>query len=383
MISTRSKDCLFSAAAVAASLTLILLTAEIAIRLFVPVDRWQFRDATQDWMLDKRLGWVQKPGLDVTTLTEFGWTVRFQTNEDGLTPPTARREKNAGILRIIFFGDSTVVGRSVPQDKTVNAQLESFLREKGIPAEVFNAGVQGYSTDQVLLRMEELLPLYKPDIVIYGACDNDFGGNVSRVAYGQAKPMFRLKKDGSLEEISPDLQRGVKTFGGGLRKWLQYSALYRFFQPKLIILRARMGHWEERNLLGIAPEIYYRSESLDQIDWRIFSALVKKMKEVVEENHARFFFYSHPAIAEVWDPYIRDTEQRLKLKLGEYDRHALERRVEEVAKQTETEFIPLIDGFVARQSEGPFHLLSRDPHANPRGNELTAQALEKSVLQKS
>ena len=382
MISTRPKDCLFSAAAVAASLTLILLTAEIAIRLFVPADRWKFRDATQDWMLDKRLGWIQKPGLDVTSTTEFGWTVRFQTNEDGLTPPTARREKKAGILRIMFFGDSTVVGRSVPQDQTVNAQLESLLREKGIPAEVFNAGVQGYSTDQVLLRMEELPPLYKPDVVIYGACDNDFGGNVSRVAYGQAKPVFRLKANGDLEEIPPTLNPRVNSFGSGLGKWLQHSALYRFFQPQLIILRARMGRWEERNLLGIAPEIYYKPESLDQIDWHIFSALVRKMKEVAEENHARFLFYSHPAIAEVWDPYIRDTERRLRLKPGEYDRHALERRLEEVAKQTETKFIPLIDGFVARQSEGPFHLLPRDPHANPRGNKLTAQALGKSILQK-
>ena len=120
----------------------ILLMGELAIRFFVPADRWKFRDATADWVIDKRLGWVQKPGLDVTTVTEYGWTVRFQTNEDGLTPLSAQRAKKEGTLRIIIFGDSTVVGRTVPQDKTVSVQLESLLREKGLRAEVFNAGVQ-------------------------------------------------------------------------------------------------------------------------------------------------------------------------------------------------------------------------------------------------
>ena len=309
-------------------------------------------------------------------------TVRFRTNGDGLTPPTARRERKAETIRIMFVGDSTVVGRSVPQDKTVNAQLESFLQEKGVPAEVLNAGVQGYSTDQVLLRMEELLPFYRPDVVIYGACDNDFGGNVSRVAYGQAKPMFRLKENGELEEIQPHPQPGVRSFGGGLKKGLQYSALYRFLQPKLVILRARMGRWEERNLLGIAPEIYYKSEPLNRVDWALFSALIQEMKLTAKQNHAQFFFYSPPAIAEVWDPYIRDTEKRLRLQPGQYDRHALEQRLEGVAGQTGAKFIPLINYFIARQSEGPFHLLPRDPHSNPRGNELTARALGDRLLQK-
>lgn len=368
--------------ATALFLLLALLIGEVTIRISMPVDRWKFRDATEDWRIDKRLGWVQKPGLDVTTTTEFGWTVRFRTNRDGLTPPTARRERKAETIRIMFVGDSTVVGRSIPQDKTVNAQLESFLQEKGVPAEALNAGVQGYSTDQVLLRMEELLPLYRPDVVIYGACDNDFGGNVSRVAYGQAKPMFRLKENGELEEIQPDLQPGVRSFGGGLKKGLQYSALYRFLQPKLVVLRARMGRWEERNLLGIAPEIYYEPGSLDRINWRIFSALVKKMKQVSEEKHAQFFFYSNPAIAEIWDPYIRDTVKKQRLQPGQYDPYALERRFKEAAGQTGAEFIPLIDYFLTRQSEGPFHLLPRDPHSNPRGNELTARVLGSRILQK-
>lgn len=356
------------------------MTGELTVRLFVPSHRWGFRDATQDWMIDPRLGWVQKPGLDVTTVMDHGWVVRFRTNPDGLTPSTASRERKTGTLRVMFFGDSTVVGRTVPQDQTIHAYLEKFLRDKSVSAEVLNAGVQGYSTDQVLLRMEELLPLYQPDIVIYGACDNDFGGNVSRKAFGQAKPMFRLREDGALEEIPPDRQTAVHSFGSGLGKWLQHSALYRFFQPAIVTLRARAGRWEERNLLGIAPEIYYESGVLDRIDWRLFSLLIRVMKKTADQNHAKLFFYTHPALAEVWDPYIRNTEKRLRLRSGQYDRYALQKRFIKVGEETGTEFIPLIGSFVQRQSEGPFHLLPRDPHSNPRGYDLTAQVLGNRIL---
>ena len=104
---------------------LSLLVLEIGVRFIVPKISWQFRDFTNDWQLDKVLGWVQKPNLDVSERTDFGWIVRFQTNADGLTPATAQRTKSNNRMRIMIFGDSIVVGRSVPQDKTVSAQLSA------------------------------------------------------------------------------------------------------------------------------------------------------------------------------------------------------------------------------------------------------------------
>ena len=99
--------------------------------------------------------------------------------------------------------------------------------------EVINAGVQGYSTDQVYLRIQQLTQLYQPDAIIYGLCSNDFGGNVSEEAYGLPKPMFKVTPEGNLQEISPLLptDRKVKSFGSGPSKWLQSSAVYRVLLP--------------------------------------------------------------------------------------------------------------------------------------------------------
>lgn len=386
----RSKLLGFRLAAVILGLGVALFIMEISVRLFFPEYLWKYRDFRTDCQLEGRLGWVQKPNLNLTSRVAHGshsWIVRFRTNPDGLTPVTARRLKSPGLIRIMIFGDSTVVGRDVPQDRTINAQLEQQLRSKGFQVEVINAGVEAYSTDQVLLRIQQLAPLYHPDIVAYGLCFNDFGPNVLRETQGMSKPMFILREDknGSLEELQelpPDLKHSrLLDFSIGPRSRFRALALYRFLWPQLVTLRARFMGWEHRNLLGLAPEIYYRPEELERIDWKLFTALLKQMEMVSRENGSQFFFYSAPQLFEVWQPFIHDTERRRGLKPGQYDRQALEKRLLQVAKSHSIAFYPLIDYFMANQARGPFHLLPKDPHNNPAGYELMAEAIAQYLLE--
>lgn len=362
-------------AAVLVSTLLSLTVLEAGVRLLVDPALWRYHDASKDWRPDPELGWVPKGSLDVTTRSEQGWLVRFRTNPDGVTPAEARRERRPGVLRIMIFGDSTVVGRGVPQDRTIHAALERRLGR----VEVINAGVEGYSTDQTLLRMRRLVPLYRPDAVLYGACDNDFGGNVDGVAFGVPKPRFVVKA-GDLEYLPPEGDaRPIGEFVTGPRRRLQASALYRLVRPRITVLRARWGNWEERNLIGLAPDYYYDPARLAAVDWRLFTLLLREMDGTARRHGASFLFYSHPALAEVWDPFIRDTERRLSLPPGRYDRYALERRLREMAAATAVPYCPLIDAFLANRERGPFHLLPRDPHCNPAGYQVTAEALARCL----
>jgi lysophospholipase L1-like esterase len=356
---------------------LSLLVIEIGVRLIFPKISWQFRDFTSDWQLDKVLGWVQKPNLDVSERTDFGWIVRFQTNEDGLTPATAQRTKTNNRMRIMIFGDSIVVGRSVPQDKTISAQLEQLLQSKNINAEVINAGVQGYATDQTLLRMIQLLPLYKPDIAIYGLCQNDFWENQTSEAHGQAKPVYKILEHGEIEMVPPVLKDKIYSGGSGPRKWIQYSALYRYLQPGFFKLRMMLGRWNSQN--AVVPEgldeFYYNKESLKIINWQLFRYLLKQMEMVAKANGAQFIFYAHPALQEVWKPYIKNIEKILKLKPGQYDKYAIESQLTRIANEDNILFIPMINWFWKHESEGPFHLLPRDAHSNQNGYRLIAENL--------
>lgn len=357
-----------------------LAAIEAGVRVFAPPYLWQFRDATADWQLDSSAGWVQKGDLDVTTIEDDGKRLEFKTNADGLRPASATRRKNSNSTRIIIFGDSTVVGRSVAPDRTVDSFLSTKLKSLGQSVEVINAGVQGYSTDQVLIRIRQLVPLYSPDIVVYGFCSNDLGGISVRNAYGLAKPSFVFEGSG-LKEIKPDIrEKNIPTFDSGPRKWIQSLAIYRFLHPEIVSIRSRFGNWQERNLLGTAPEIYYRQDELEKADWKLFGALLAAMKETAAKGNARFFFYAHPDIAEVWDPYIKNSIQSLNLDPSQYDRYRLEKHLAKTAEENGVLFCPLVAYFLQNEQRGPFHLLPRDPHCNSTGYQVTSEALARFLV---
>jgi hypothetical protein len=349
---------------------------EIGIRLFVPLVYWPSRDPMEDWQLDRVLGWVQKPNMDVTERTEYGWVVRFRTNRDGCTPGDATRQRTPGKMRIMIFGDSTVVGRSVPQDQTVSAQLTAMLRKKGLNVEVINAGVQGYGTDQSLLRMEQLLPLYHPDMVIYGLCQNNFGHNQLSENHYQAKPIFKMTPEGEFKMIPPALKDKIYLADYGPRQFIREMALYRLLRPAIFQLRQTIGKLDDKRTIISLDEFYYDPQALDKkVDWKLFRYLVSRMNKVSKANGACFWFYAHPALQEVWGPSIKKLQQSLGLNPGQYDRYAVENRLKKIAGEDGLVFVPIIDYFRQHESEGPFHLLPLDPHCNQTGYKLIAQVL--------
>ena len=135
------------------NIIIILLLAEMLVRLFIPKVFWEFKEFELIFDVDQRIGWLQKPNLDIVECLSNGELTNLKTNSDGLMPNNAQRQRTPGLLRILMFGDSTIVGREVSQDEKIHLYLEQKLASKGIKAEVINAGVQGYSTDQVFLYM--------------------------------------------------------------------------------------------------------------------------------------------------------------------------------------------------------------------------------------
>ena len=355
----------------------VLATGEIATRLFVPEPIWRFHVDGDDWRFDEQIGWVHRPNLDVTRARD-GKLVRFRTNDDGVTPPTARRPRAPGVARVMLFGDSSVLGRWVNQDETIDMHLSRRLHSEGVVAEVINAGVEGYATDQVLLLMERLVPLYRPDVVGYGLHPNDFGGIQTREAYGNSKPMFTFAENASLELLPPPFrERRIQSLGArGLRASIQHSALYRLVQPFVTRLRARFGGWEHELLHGIDQEsLYHRAEALERIDWRLLGALLDRMRAVSAEHGAKFFLYHHPDIGAVWDPYVETFLSRTQIAKEQYDRYAIENRLAALAEARGIPFCPVVAAFLANQARGPFHLLPRDYHCDSAGYQLTAEVI--------
>jgi lysophospholipase L1-like esterase len=343
------------------SVTVACLCLEGLTRVLVDESLWRFRDATDDWMFDPEIGWRQKPNLDVRSTFE-GQLIRYRTDDHGV-----QVAGNAdAAIRLLIVGDSTVAGRAVREGSRLQNQIAKQLKDRyGFDAYVVNAGVQGYSTDQSLLLLQKLIREYRPTHVVHMICDNDFLQNQSHFAYGLTKPMYTIPAEELLYEPPPPSSRSISRFGGWRSQLLQSSALYRVIQPVLVNLRRSLGL--KRSLAeaptGEAPTDF------QTVDWKLFSALVSRMKSTSESNGAAFVLTKHPSLEEVWLPYRRS--------LGIKDAEALklENVVSKLANQAGIDYVSFIEPFLNQQQLGPFHLLPGDPHANERGYELEGKLI--------
>lgn len=105
-----------------------------------------------------------------------------------------RFEKPSDWKRIAVIGDSFTFGEEVNDSETYSALLEKKLTK----TEVMNFGVHGYGIDQMLLRFEQKVLSYKPDIVVFAFVYDDINrGFVSFRDY--QKPLLHLTDDGQLQ----------------------------------------------------------------------------------------------------------------------------------------------------------------------------------------
>ncbi len=76
-------------------------------------------------------------------------------------------------VRILAFGDSLTEGYGVPPDQAIPGQLQTWLRSKGVNAEVINAGLSGDTTYGGRVRINWAMRA-QPDAVIVELGGNDF-----------------------------------------------------------------------------------------------------------------------------------------------------------------------------------------------------------------
>ena len=102
--------------------------------------------------------------------------VAIDVSSDGLRDTTLAEIARAP-LRILAVGNSFTMGLAVANEDTWGKQLERLLnaRDPRRRAHVVNAGVAGYSPRQIRERMEELLPVVRPQAVVFEFTTQTFG----------------------------------------------------------------------------------------------------------------------------------------------------------------------------------------------------------------
>lgn len=132
-----------------------------------------------DWIRfvpDPELSYRLRPGFTLPAARGTGLT---RHNSEGFRESEDFSPKSPGTLRIACFGASTTYGVSVEaNEETYPAQLEVQLNGPLKPTgwdrvEVFNLGVGGYTSREILGTLKRMLPALDPDVVLIQNAIND------------------------------------------------------------------------------------------------------------------------------------------------------------------------------------------------------------------
>lgn len=169
-----------------ASLLGLALAVELVLRLVgfshlpavLPLIVWNaeedkgLRGGMGMFVEDRAQLWVPRPGAEVP----YDPSNAERINAAGYRGSLRTPQPAEGVLRIVALGDSSTFGMGVPYAQTWCAKLEACLRAEGVPAEVIDLGVIGYTVEQGLERFETLGAALHPQIVIaaFGAVNEHF-----------------------------------------------------------------------------------------------------------------------------------------------------------------------------------------------------------------
>jgi len=146
---------------------------------------------------DPDYGWVNKPGVKTRVVAPlFHYVIRH--NSYGQRGRERSLAKAPGTKRVLLLGDSLAWGWGVDDEREFAALAERALGPK---VEFINLGVPGYSTDQQLLRFENEVDNWNPDLVLLCFILNDVEGNSldHNGTMAQRKPVFRPGANGGWE----------------------------------------------------------------------------------------------------------------------------------------------------------------------------------------
>ncbi len=111
---------------------------------------------------------IFKPGTHISLDLAKNKTerIKYSINSRGFRGPEFSLTKKPGIIRVFASGGSTTACNSVDDDEAWPAVMEKELHSRRHLVEVINAGVQGWSSYQELLRFKHEIVNYQPDVIL-------------------------------------------------------------------------------------------------------------------------------------------------------------------------------------------------------------------------
>jgi lysophospholipase L1-like esterase len=286
---------------------------------------------------DPRLYWRLRPNQNCFTKVNHH-PVRI--NSLGTRGQEFQPSKPAQTIRILSLGDSRTFGWGLTEDETYSAQVGQMLQEQvgaGRKVEIINAGVNGWSYDQMFVYFRDVGLGYNPDVVIVG----------------EANGWTQFS-----EKSSPDF---VKKFmlRVRLKNILRRSAIYHY------AIELKLKNFYERHRAKFIPvdpsrDPYFKEQQRKDPQ-EIFYETIVELCSTAASNHVQPVVLFLPVVQ---DLTATNAAPILRIK-------------QTVAQKLN---IPLVNPTAELQKGGESLYLEGDPvHFNAQGSRIVAKTLFNAV----
>jgi hypothetical protein len=179
--------------------------------------------------------------------------------------PTARSAPiNNTTFTILFSGDSVTRGFGVDISKEAYPMLLFKLLNEKTNVRVLNVAVQGFGVDQMMLKLEEVVPKYRPELIVFAYIPHDLWRPARNINYGYTKPVLIPDTSENWKIIpSPNIIQFYKDYAHAkdryyLSLWSLRHLVYnlRYYFPKFYTGYYRGLFEEIRDRLIVLSEQY-------------------------------------------------------------------------------------------------------------------------------
>jgi len=163
-------------------LALLLLGMIAAIGILEVAARIAWKDVWQDPLRDpppeealEEIDGIMRLASRNVRGTNGG--VFYRTNEHGVRSRNHSKTPDDGVFRVLLAGDSVAMGSGVLEEHRFSNLLDGSRHDEDGPEyEFVNIALSGLNSNQVMNRIERLLPYYESDLFMYGFTVNDILG---------------------------------------------------------------------------------------------------------------------------------------------------------------------------------------------------------------
>lgn len=150
-----------------------LFLGEILIRIIKPHPLYSFEKGL--FMKSVKYGYCLTPNaVKRHTQPEYSYVIHANSYGFRGKDPDLNAE-----YRVLVLGDSFGMAQGVEEGQGLCEQTENRFLRDGINLNIFNTSIAGYSGTNEVMVLQNIAPIYKPDLVVLLFCKNDIGARKS------------------------------------------------------------------------------------------------------------------------------------------------------------------------------------------------------------